>query len=234
MGGGMSPLLMSILAFRALTNFSGEDIDWENFSRDWQVYEAMLEQSWGGKVPDLFMFEILYHSLDRSMQDKLRSSRIQNPTLTYHDFWESMEKIFVKDQSQIRRNDWRRVSLPRGNELSSQIWRAYQNAFELAVSRIEDITEQEIEAKIIQDLPSIWRDPLVKAIVSRAQNEFWVRVAKPSPLTKQELEPILSEMLGTPGVKVEEHKLAFLVDCQSQVGQDLFRSIDSWMTPRGS
>ena len=125
-------------------------------------------------------------------------------------------------------------SLTRGKRnLNPQAWRVFQAAFEVALSRLDDVAEGDIEAKILKELPPAWRSSVMKEMARRARNTYWIRLPRPSPLGKEELAALLSNYLDLEDLTIEEQRHFFLVNCKSAHKQDVALTMDGWVTPGG-
>ena len=148
---------MNILGNRPQPVFAGEIADWERFSREWLLYESILRQTQTAEIPDHLMFIIFRRSLDKASLDKLDATLVTNPHTSFVEFWQGLAKEFTRDPSGHYRREWQKIGLKGVRELTAQNWRAYRSAFELALSRVEDATEREIEEKIMAELPPLAR-----------------------------------------------------------------------------
>ena len=77
-------------------------------------------------------------------------------------------------------------------------------------------------------LPPLWRERVDSENRRKARGAFWVRVLKPSPLTRDELVAMFSVMLSKPEVRIEEQRLDYLIDCHNEAGQTYALLVDGW------
>ena len=127
-----STLLAAVLSTGSAPKFSGEEADWETFSYDWRTYVEILRQAEGGRLKDVHLFEMLRRSVDVATQNRLRAESRLDPTLTYAQFWQSLDREFTRDHEGARRRDWEAVRLAKG-ELTLRGWREYRATFEMAL-----------------------------------------------------------------------------------------------------
>ena len=68
MGVALNPILTGMLASNVAPHFSGEDSDWEDFSKEWIMHEKLIRESQVLPVPDSIMIDALKRCLDESLQ----------------------------------------------------------------------------------------------------------------------------------------------------------------------
>ncbi len=105
---------MNVLANRTAPTFSGEESDWEAFSHDWKLYADIMQESEGGHVPDVFLFDLFRSSVDPATQNRLRAMRKKEPDLTFAKFWQTVDREFTRDHENARRREWEAISIPHG------------------------------------------------------------------------------------------------------------------------
>ena len=66
---GLNPWVATLLANNPPPQFSGEDVDWDRFAREWVSHESIVRQLGGDQINDFVLFHMLRPSLDKSMQD---------------------------------------------------------------------------------------------------------------------------------------------------------------------
>ena len=72
---GLNSLVYNVLASRSAPLFSGEETDWQEFSREWAEYVSLLKESEGGALPDVFLFDLLRMCVDPATRNRLRTER---------------------------------------------------------------------------------------------------------------------------------------------------------------
>ncbi len=90
---------------------------------------------------------------------------------------------------------------PKGHLTLSE-WRTYRTAFEMAFSLLVKYSEREVEEKVLQGLSEAWHDRLAKHSAKRADEKHWVKVMRPCPLGKGELERMCCTLTGSRHLKV--------------------------------
>ena len=226
--GPLGPLLMNILGSQPPPEFSGNMADWERFSQEWAFYESVLQQTQPAGFPDGILLIIFRRSLDETSRQKLDAAMRLNPRLTFTQFWDTLVTEFARDPSAYHRKEWLKVSLNKKSELNPQTWRTFRCAFELALSRVEDATEREVEERLLGELPPYWRDRIIMESADRARGTYWVRVLKPAPVQGAELEAVLAQILLRDQITMKERRLEYWVDCGSAEGQRLMMQGDGW------
>ena len=227
-GGGVqagTSFLAQIMAQHALPKFSGRDVDWEAFTEEWHVFEEMIRHE-TGDVSDYLLLKVLSNCLDAAGQNLLMTRMRQNPRLSFREFWKEIGQFFARDMPALRRREWQNIRLYSAGELSLQEWRTFQTAFELATSRVEDLTDIEIETRLKAELPTTWRVRLERETSRRAKNAHWVKFLKPCAFLLGELETAVSEVLDGANVHVEEYPQYFLVDCKTEASQETVLELD--------
>ena len=169
---GINPLVAQMLANNPPPHFSGEDADWEKFAKEWAAYEKLVRQVGDGDMVEVVIFQSLNTSLDPAGRDFLERRRAEEPTLTFTQFWLQLKKIFDRDMLKVYRRKWVAVTLPANREFTSKAWRTYKSAFELALRQVLDASENEIVAKILQDLPHHFRERLLAEMGHRNRKIF--------------------------------------------------------------
>ena len=90
----LNPWVATLLANNPPPQFSGEDVDWDRFAREWVSHESIVRQLGGDQINDFVLFHMLRSSLDKSMQDCLERRRRESPNLSFSQFWQEFEKNF--------------------------------------------------------------------------------------------------------------------------------------------
>ncbi len=99
-------LLLTVLATRAATKFSGEEADWEAFAQDWATYRDILMEAEGGYIADVFLFEFLKGCVNPSTQTVLKALRQKTPDLSFEKAWQHQERTNAYDPVGARRKEW--------------------------------------------------------------------------------------------------------------------------------
>ena len=144
---------------------------------------------------------MLHDCLDETSQRRLRLRRTEEPHLHFVEFWRQLESEFGRDQTTHYRDEWERVTLGGDGKLTVADWRNFQSKFELALGRVEDATETEVERKILVELPGKWRVKVNEEKLRRQQGQFWVRFAKPLTIPLDDLKVATEVAMGRPGMQ---------------------------------
>ena len=100
--------------------------------------------------------------------------------------------------------------------------------FNLAKSRVEDLSEREVELKLEEELPGELRKGLKLEKLRKREMGFWVKFGEPLPLPLHKLETFVGRILKRVSVSVENCKGGYLVDCGSREGQESLVVMDRW------
>jgi hypothetical protein len=184
----------------------------------------------GGHVPDVFLFDLFRSSVDPATQNWLRAMRKKEPDLTFAKFWQTVDREFTRDHENARRCEWEAISIPHG-QLSLLKWREYRNAFEVALSLKQKVSDREIEEKILRDLPGEWHEKLAKQCAQKAHGKHWVKVLKPCTLNRARLEQALALANRGRIPQLEERSSEFIVECNSEEVKEIFFEMDVWDIP---
>ena len=226
--GLVNPVLAHLLSTRTQPTFSGDPGDWERFSPEWVRYEAILRQGQGEDVPDAVMLAIFRLSLDVASVNKLDAALRENPQLTFKAFWDDLVREFSYDPTGHYRREWSKVVLHiSGRDMTLSEWRNYWSALELAGGRIDDLSEREKWERLMHDLPGYMRVKVFNENARRMRDSHWLKVAKPIPLTKDELIDVYGRCADLV-VKVEETVTEFLVNCGSSAARDVVLGMNGW------
>lgn len=225
-----NPIMTNFLSRNAIPIFTGEDTDFEGWSREFQGRVSMLRKM-GGEVEfiESVLIRELKEALDKGGQDLLDRRLQENPSLTFEEFWVELEKIYARDMAKIRRKKFEEVSLGTERFPTLRQWRMYENAFELNLRMVTDMSDVEIQKKLLCDIPPSLKERVRDEMMRRGRENFWVKVSKPCPLPTEELVGALGTMMGIANPRVEENEKEILIDCGSERGQDLACSAQGWM-----
>ena len=149
----------------------------------------------------------------------MRDQAKEPEPLTFMKVWRELEKEFGKNIPGHHRLVWERVTLNGEQNLTYLKFREFQREFMLTLKRAEDVTDEEAERKLMQELPDHWRSRVIKEGVKRAGGQYWVRIPKPTPIPLEELMPFIEIALMKTRPKVEEQRLGYLIECGSEVAQ---------------
>ena len=129
-----NPHVKSLLAKIPKPKFSGHEVDWKEFAREWQDWCGLLGDG-GHDVSDRVMLELLKDSLDPVSRKLLSARKEDDPGLTYRSFWKQLEQDFGKNLPGHYRRQWEQISL-RGSALTTSSWRGFISEVKLARVRV--------------------------------------------------------------------------------------------------
>ena len=105
------------------------------------------------------------------------------------------------------------------------------NAFEVALSLTQKISDREVEEKILKDLPGEWRERLGKQCARKAHGKHWVKVLKPCPLSRERLEQALTLAHRGRTPHLEDRTGEYIMECQTEEAQEKILELDGWEIP---
>ena len=152
------PAIGKVLGDMGKPKFSGKAEDWQKFKMGWERHVAILTESSPSKnLPDLILLEALKGSLDPHTQKLLEKGQEDDIYLTYEQFWHDLETEFETDLTSKHRAAWKAVKLSDPENLTLKNWKTFFLDFQVRKNRVEDWTEVEEYAMIMQNLSSSWR-----------------------------------------------------------------------------
>ena len=201
--------------------FSGrEGGDWQQFTREWKPYERLLEQAYPVHNWNTVKLEHLKQLLDPTTLAGFQAQFESKGTLTFAEYWDSLDREFGKDPNLQNRAAWRKVSLRQaGKRLTSQEWRAYHNEFMLKRGRVYDRTDMEEYQLIFSQLDPYWSGELTKEESKRSTGTFWVRLLNLPDMTADQLYKIMRDHRCHP-IKCMKSDNGFLVRVKSEEDRD--------------
>ena len=78
--------------------FSCCDADWETFSQEWDLYEAVLRQVNRGNIPEVLLLRTYSRSLDQAGRNVLALHQRENPIRTLAQFNRELCHMNSRDQ----------------------------------------------------------------------------------------------------------------------------------------
>ena len=98
-------ILAPFLANFPKPKFSGVDVDWVSFVKEWDYWVNLQQEAYGLAIPDGILLELLRHSLDEVSRLRLQARRESNPGVTFQQFWWELERTFQRDAADIYQKD---------------------------------------------------------------------------------------------------------------------------------
>ena len=213
-----------MLLAQGVPKFSGAEGDFRDYSREFPEYLNNLNAATPGGLTDTLCLTVLASSLDERSQRHLKTQRELRPDLTYAEYWGELCKVYGLGTEDRRKREWDSIGLDlAGGDLGLLALTVFQSDIAAAVVRDPHILEEEIERKILQELPRRpfnWHEKVVSKIADRRQGRHWVKITKPCPLDKQALSALFGALLGHAEVQLEERRLEFLINCRDEIGLD--------------
>ena len=226
-GGGLNPLAARVMGNLPKPTFSGSETDWKAFSRDWRQYCTTIQQ--GGGVTDRDLLRLLKDSLDEASRNTLGARLEEKPDLSYTEFWRGLEQEFGRDMTVQSRRAWEKVTLGGAKRITPEMWRKFTSLFDLRLSQVEYVTDEEVEDRLMIELPSELRVQLKQEMLRKSEGQFWVRILEPIPMSVPELEEFMARLLRQPTVKITKGRKGFLVNCGSREGQETLKVVNGWV-----
>ena len=228
-----NPFLTDMLTSWQKPKFSGCATDYRSFSRKWEEYYTFVKTTCPDQIPDAFWLRILKGCLDPVSQGDMDRELERDPNLSLATFWKKLEKVFGRDMSMQYRDDWERVTLRGIDDLNWDTFREFRISFELAVGRVEDTTEAEVERRLLAELPGKWRMKVNEEILRRQNGQFWVRFLKPTPVSADHVQRLVAQMTGKATVNWVERKTEYMADCGSEDGRCAVLTLNTWGSGEG-
>lgn len=149
-GGGAQELsaggLGKLISKMKRPTFSGKAEDWREFAREWGNWFDLVKE-WTPGISDKAGLELLKDSLDPASNMLLVAMRDKDPSLTFVSFWRTLQTEFEKNLESHYRRQWEAVSLKGVSQISPYAWRNFVAEFRMALGRVDDVSEREIEKK---------------------------------------------------------------------------------------
>ena len=196
-----------------MPKFSGKEVDFPDFSREWQQYVRIVCPEGVASVGDPILLEMLKLAVDNVTRQQLISALEANPGWGYREICKTLEEDFTRDLTWLHQKEWKELTLGGFQEISSQKWRQFMADFELKARRVGDITEREMVEKIKQELPSDIRYKLGEENLRVSSTRFWVKIPQPLPVPVDHLQTLVARLLGRKEVCFEQVGPAYLFDC---------------------
>ncbi len=95
------------------------------------------------------------------------------------------------------------------------------HSFEVALSLTQNVSDGEVEEKILRDLPIEWHAKLAKQCARKAHGKHWIKVLKLSPLNQAQLEKALAIANRGRTSQLEERSSGYIVECNSEETQKI-------------
>ena len=199
-GGGRfqrDGFLKTLIGKLAPPIFSGLDSDFADFSREWKRYlHVMCPDGVDQPEGDILILETLRGCLDVGARNRLASALERNTHLTYNDFWRELEREYTRDLTSHYRREWEKVTLGGARRLTPQMWRVFESEFSLKATRVGDVTEREMEERLMSELPLQIRRKLKEENYRVSRSRYWVKFMEPLPLPTQAMEEMVAALVG--------------------------------------
>ena len=136
--------------------FSGREADWADFAREWKRYlQILCPDGMERAQADMLVLEALRGSLDPASRKMLLSALETDPGLTYRAFWRILEQEFSRDLTTHYRQEWEKVTLEGKRHITPLMWRNFESDFAFKAARVGDVTNREMEERLLLQLPPI-------------------------------------------------------------------------------
>jgi hypothetical protein len=149
-------------------------------------------------MADIPILETLRGCLDQGAKNRLAAALERNPQLTYNEFWRDLEREYSRDLTSHYRREWEKVTLGGVRRLTPQMWRIFESEFSLKATRVGDVTEREMEERLLAELPLEVRRKLKEENYRVSRSRYWVRLMEPLPIPVPAMEGMLAALVGHP------------------------------------
>ena len=110
----------------------------------------------------------------------------QVPDLEYQQFWGELAEEMGRGAKGAHRDEWKRVKPE--YPLTVESWRAFRKKFELAMSKVEDRSEQEERELLFGHLTAEWQQKVMEEDSRRCDRATkWVKVTQLPPMGEEEV-----------------------------------------------
>lgn len=182
-----APLLPAMLMSHGCPTFSGDAVDFRDFARDFSEYLENACAASPGRATDQQCLALLGQCLDKRTQRHLRTQRDLRPDMTFEEYWSEFARLFGGDSEGLRRREWESVSLEADRELDLPAWKAFESDVVAAVTRDPHILDDEVEKKILQELPIRpvnWKEKVLGKIADKKEGCIGCASQSHAPLTR--------------------------------------------------
>ena len=198
----------------AVPRFSGNYADWQDFARKWQHYLKMVHADGTGPLPEALVLNALEGRLDRASAALLATRRMENPGLSYHQFWHELESRFVRDVQALHRQNWHKLAVEkRGHTPTVLEWTEFMALYQGRRALVENWGEEEDRELVYAQLTQELCKEALKERAKRRLGKKWVRVSVPAGSTIGEVRREMEAAVGTHLRLASQDRHNFVVDC---------------------
>ena len=135
------PLMQEILKSLVKPKFSGRNLDWQAFVKDWERYVSKI--SCGSSLSDSDRLALFEGCLDSETNLWLQSLKDSENGISYQEFFAKLEDKYGIYKDKGARKRWQDLSIPDSGKLSPRDWESFEIRFRLAQKEVFDATEEE-------------------------------------------------------------------------------------------
>ena len=117
------------------------------------------------------------------------------------------------------RSEWERISMSHLPRLTLCQLRDFQTDFEIALEKLDGVSEGEKAKQFLQGLPLKLQEDVLKEGAKRQRGKFWVRIGRNRGMDPRELKDWILDFVGL-SVTVEDHGSHFLINSGSKGDKD--------------
>ena len=215
----LTPLVTE--AMRNLPRFSGQSESFGEWKERWERALRIIVASNGQALPSAYVLELLYSKLDEASQKELNMRMKQDPYLEYATYYAELCQNFEIDSKLLPRNRWRKVTLDQvNNRVTLPQWRRFRINLSQALEQGDPPSDADLREHILQQLPSVLREMVLREERHTRKRQYWVKVTSPVGLDLDVLLEKFTDALG-PNFNFRSAQLSmtptgFLLECGSE------------------